>query len=296
MYLVSAIITTHKREPETVERALKSIVSQSYKNIEIIVVDDSPSDYCLRNEVKLMVEKYIDSNIQYVQHETCQGACVARNTGLELAKGEFIGFLDDDDEWKFDKIEKQVKGFVNDSVALVYCGSEVMDDVNGHVHSRDTKFKDGNVYEELIVSNFIGSTSFPLIRTEALRQIGGFDVLMQSAQDYDVWLRLALEHEINYVEDALVRYHVHGGDQITKDPVKKINGLERLNQKNEDYLKKHRKARYIRQIKIAPFYAQNGQKGRAFKIWAKSAFICPLKVKMNLEYLYKILRAYKSKI
>ena len=88
MVLVSAVITSHKRKPEIVERAIKSVLSQTHKNMELFVVDDSSSDYEHRGAVKAMVEKYADQKVTYIAHETCSGACVARNTGFVAAKGE----------------------------------------------------------------------------------------------------------------------------------------------------------------------------------------------------------------
>ena len=131
--LVTAVITTHKRPPEIVERALKSILIQTYKNIEIFVVDDSPAEYELRSAVKNMVESYADRNVTYIAHKKCMGACAARNTGLEAANGEFIGYLDDDDEWFPIKIEEQLKGFDSEDVALVYCGNNVFYESTGEI-------------------------------------------------------------------------------------------------------------------------------------------------------------------
>ena len=80
MPLVTAVITTHKREVAIVERALKSVLSQTHKELEVFVVDDSPCDFYDRDNVKAVVEKYIDENVTYIAHEKCSGACVARNT------------------------------------------------------------------------------------------------------------------------------------------------------------------------------------------------------------------------
>ena len=71
--LVSAVITTHKRPPEIVERALKSVLGQTYSNIEIFVVDDSPEDYVFRSDVKSMVESYSDKKVRYIAHKKCMG-------------------------------------------------------------------------------------------------------------------------------------------------------------------------------------------------------------------------------
>ena len=111
--LVSAVIITYKRKPEIVKRALESVLSQTYRPLEIIVVDDSPCDYELRSQVRETVESF-NEEICYIQHEKNCGACVARNTGLKRAHGKYIAFLDDDDEWVSDKIEKQIAAFNDD--------------------------------------------------------------------------------------------------------------------------------------------------------------------------------------
>lgn len=294
MSLVTAVITTHKREPKIVERALKSILNQTHKDLEIIVVDDSPVTYELRDAVKGMVESYADKGVKYIQHETCKGACAARNTGLSNAKGEFIGFLDDDDEWLPEKIEKQLTGFVNENVALVYCGRETFYSKSNTVTKQTVEFHKGKVFDKLIFSNFIGSTSFPLLRKDFLNSINGFDVLMQSAQDYDVWLRLAEKYEINYVTDVLVRYYVHESEQISKSSKKRIAGLERLNEKNIEYLRKHRKAYWFRTIKLAPIYALDGNAKKAKKTWLKASKIKPFYIIENLRYLKRTLSYIKE--
>lgn len=106
--LVSVIIPTYKRTFAMLSRAIKSVLSQSHKNIEIIVVDDSPSSFIDKDSIKRQVEKIPDDRIIYIQHESNQGACVARNTGIKNAKGDYVAFLDDDDEWLPDKLKLQL--------------------------------------------------------------------------------------------------------------------------------------------------------------------------------------------
>ncbi len=294
MPTVTAVITTHKRKSEIVERALKSILSQTYKPIEIFVVDDSPCDFIGRQAVKECVKKYEVQNVKYVAHEKCQGACAARNTGLYMAKGDYIGFLDDDDEWMPEKIEKQLEGFDKEEVALVYCGAINYREKEGKKIPWETKFIKGWVYDRLILQNFIGSTSYPLLKRKCLIDVGGFDPLMQSAQDYDAWLRIARKYEVNYVQESLVLYHIHEGEQITKNPTKKINGLERLIEKNKEYIDKHSEAIWYRYIKLAPFYARNGQKKKALAKWFKAVIRKPFRIKKNLSYLIAILKTKKK--
>ena len=289
---VTAVITTHKREPAVVERALKSILAQTHTNMQVIVVDDSPAEFPQREAVAQMVQSY---GVTYIPHETCQGACVARNTGLSQATGEFIAFLDDDDEWVPEKIALQLEAFTSDAIGLVYCNHELLDETTGSRTPQSHQCYTGRVYGELIVDNFIGSTSFPLLRTAALREIGGFDPLMLSAQDYDVWLRLSEKYEVAFVAQPLVTYHVHAGEQISKSFKKKIGGMERINAKNAEYLKKNRKARWFRNLKLVPMYAGDGRLGKALGLWLKMAFTCPLQVKENLRYLVRTVKSYRRR-
>lgn len=290
--LVSAIITTCKREPKIVRRALMSTLNQTYNNLEILVVDDSPDSYEQRDNIQRMVEEIqgeTDRKIRYIRHDECRGACEARNTGLQNSSGEFVAFLDDDDEWLPYKIEEQICKMDSDRVALVYCNNEKVNEIKDKSITVVRKKHRGKVYESLIFSNFVGSTSYPLIRKKALVDIGGFDPLMQSSQDYDVWLRLAQRYEVEYVDNVLVRYYVHAGEQITKNPQKKVNGLERLNEKNKEYLAHHKNAYWVRYMKIIPFYLKNNQKVKAWATWFKCVIKCPQKVRGNWEYLKQML-------
>lgn len=290
MTLVSAVITTHKRPPEIVERALKSVLSQTYENMEVTVVDDSPSDYNERAAVKAAVEKYADRNVRYIPHEKCMGACAARNTGLAASSGEYIAFLDDDDEWKSEKIEKQLQKFTSEDIALVYCGSEQLNEATGEVRQLTCTFLEGQLYKRLLQNNFIGSTSFPLLRRSALCEIGGFDVQMLSCQDYDVWLRLSKKYSIAFVRDPLVVYHWSAGEQITKDPMKRISGHERINLKNADAIKDDSLLLRKRNLILVPSYAAAGMTGKALSCWMFCVRQGPGKVGENLKYLYSVMR------
>ena len=294
MKMVSAIVTTFKREPSMVLRAIKSILAQTYKDMEIIVVDDSPNDYPLRNQVKEAIaeidKEYPNIQIMYIPHEHNMGACIARNTGLAAASGEYIAYLDDDDEWLPDKIEKQIRVIDDSDAALVYCGSLCKNENEGTCEIVKKEYIRGYAFSELLYGNFIESTSYPLIRKSSLQDIGGFDPLMQSAQDYDVWLRLAEKNEIDYVPEPLVIYHEHTGERITTDPTKKINGLERINAKYSQYLERDRKLWWKRHISIIPYYSYNHEYKKAFSEWLMCVKKRPEMIVENGICLLKIIK------
>lgn len=296
--MISVIISTHKREPDIVSRAIESVLHQTFRETEIIVVDDSPAGYPFRAEVAAAVHGYADRNpdihISYYAHETNRGACAARNTGIRHAKGEYIACLDDDDEWLPEKLEKQMRVMQSSEAALVYCGCICKNDVTGHAAERKTEYHRGYLFEKLLARNFIDSTSIPLIRKECVIAAGGFDEEMQSAQDCDLWLRIAVKYRIDYVEEALVVYHEHGGEQITSNPLKRINGLERLNQKYKSYLDADKNLWHRRHIFITPYYAMAGDRKKALRVWFQCVLKCPGKVFENLRYLRLIIIAKKK--
>ncbi len=285
--MITAVVTTHCREPEIVARALKSVLNQTYRDIEIFLIDDSAPDYEKRDDVKRLAEG-LSSRLKYIRHSSCLGACAARNTGLFEAKGEFIAFLDDDDEWLPDKIQKQIIGFDSDEVGLVYCNSKVIDDLTGKTHVNRLKKRRNNVFFELFEDNFVGSASFPLIRTNALRMIGGFDVELKAKQDVDAWLRLSKFCSFNYVDEPLAIYHVHGGDRISTNPHSKISGIERLLEKYIDDLKNNKSAYASRLLSLAPYYAMVDQFKKSLSVWIKAVVLRPWAIRTNLLYLAKV--------
>lgn len=296
--LVSIVITTYKRKPDMVVRAINSVLVQTYTNLEIIVVDDSPSDYAERSDVKDAVQNICnkDSRVCYIMHLQNKGACAARNTGLKIAKGEFIAFLDDDDEWLPNKIEEQVLAFekIKDNTSLVYCGCNYIDE-KGNINANIPPFYGDNTYTKLLHSNFIGGTSFPLIRTNVIRSIGGFDDELLSSQDLDVWLRLSKTHPVALVEKPLLNYYIHEGEQITKNVNKIINGRETILKKNLDaYLEnKHILWHYL--LTYAYDCAVLKSRKKSLSIYFKAVRIKPFYIRSNIMYFLRIIfRLYIS--
>lgn len=242
--LVTAVITTYKREPEILRRAVESVLNQKWRPLELYVINDCPEDIVLSARIQSMLvdvqQNHSDLSIQYVPLEHNSGACVARNKGLELAKGEFISFLDDDDTWEPEKISEQIGGFTSNKIGMVYSPFYNID-FKGKKELIVRGDKSGVLLDALLYRNVIGGTSMPMMRTSAMRDIGGFDPNMLSSQDYDTWVRMAEKYEIRFVGKPLtVRYLT--GESITTNLKKKESGWLRFTEKYLHYYKNNREA------------------------------------------------------
>ena len=221
--LVSAIITTHNRKPEILKRAIDSICSQTYQNIEIIVVDDAPNS-SFHNEIVELIKQY-NCGVKYLINDSHPGACGSRNIGIQHASGELIALLDDDDEWVPEKISWMVD-HIKENVGLVY-GKYNIVKKNGVMVKKEIHYE-GEIYEQLLLhGNFVGGCSVPLFRKDFAVNVGLFDENLQSAQDYDFWLRLAKDYEVFYVDKCVVNYYL-SNDAISTSAAKKIKSSEYL--------------------------------------------------------------------
>jgi glycosyltransferase involved in cell wall biosynthesis len=287
--LISVIIPTYKRPFTMLKRAIDSVINQSYSNLEIIIVDDSPNCDINRKEVESKINMIHDNRVKYIQHDYNKGACEARNTGIRNAKGEYLAFLDDDDEWLPNKLELQIMKFTDQQVGLVYCDSYsifIKDSDNQSKYIRANRVN-GWVYEKLIFENFIGSTSFVLIRSKVFDTCGLFNANMKSAQDYEMWLRISKKYKVDYVDIPLVNYYIHEGERITTNIDYKIAGLESLNEINMDYLSRHPKALSIRRLKIVPYYNIKFGHKKALLKWFEAIRTYPFQI-IAIKYLIRI--------
>lgn len=284
--LISVVITTYKRGVSEIRDSINSVLCQTYNNLELFIVDDSPNDYIKRDEVKSYCCSIDDSRVKYIQHKTNLGACAARNTGLFEATGKFIAFLDDDDVWSSDKMEKQVAMFTDDSIGLVFCDASIIEhDETKRSWFEKNKPLSGKVYDALMKYNFIGSTSFPMLRREYLVEVGGFDIEMEASQDWDTWIRITQKYEAAFVDEQLVTYYIHPGERITNNTQKRIRALQALNRKHKLYLENHKEALHRRKSYEMRLYILNRDISNAWKCYASLIKIAPVDILGNLTLL-----------
>lgn len=233
--MISVVITTYKREMSILRRAINTVCAQTLQDIELIVVNDYP-EYDV--EIRELLKEY--SSVIYISHDIRQGACKSRNDGMLAATGEFVAFLDDDDEWKSNKLEIQLKNIEKTNSDFIYCSGIMLSDLNGKTSEMNFIHDcvDGNYVKELLKGNFMGGCSFPLIKRSVLIALGGFDISMPSSQDYELWIRIAQNYKITYIGEPLVIYHV-GREAITSNPERRIEGYCRLYKKHKDIFDKY---------------------------------------------------------
>lgn len=293
--LVTAVITTCNRELVYLKRAIESVLNQDYHNIELIIIDDSSPDYILNEENKNYCESLKDKNVLYYRNDVQIGACASRNKGLELSTGQYIAFLDDDDEWISNKISSLVEK-INKSpdIGMVYSDFWIINenDNSKKKYSDNHKAHVGFIYDKLIISNFIGSTSSPLLNKSSLIEVGGFDINQPAMQDWDVWIRIAEKFRIEYVSKCLINYYIHKGEHISKNPTKRLNGLMLLNEKQKEYLDKHTEAKVSRYYYIMRLYIAQNDIKNAVRYYKKVVKCQPKNILDNIIKLKSFMRLF----
>lgn len=263
--LISIIIPTYKRAPDMIKRSVQSVLNQTYENIEVIIVDDSPADFAYRDQVEEYIESLNDRKILYVRHEKNMGANVARNTGIKHSNGEYCAFLDDDDEWFPTKLEKQIQKFNDKDVGLVYCKAVEINEKTGEKRNIINEMHSGYQFKRLLKQNFIGSNSYVLISKDALETVGYYDENLPSHQDYDLFLRISKKYKIDNVPEELVKYFIHEGERISTNPERVFMGRVSLHQKFNDEIENDPELSLIWKIKSVPLLYKVGKKQEARK-------------------------------
>lgn len=196
---ISVIIPTYNRGG-VITRALRSVLNQSYRNLEVIIVDDGSTD-----DTETIVRSFGDPRVLYIRHEVRQGAAIARNTGIRASSSEFIAFQDSDDEWLCQKLEKQMAIFqrAGREVGLVYSGFLRFEDNHASYFPPKSIKKSGNILEALLNGNFI-TTQSVVIRRECFDKAGLFDDRLPRLQDWDLFIRIAKHYEFICVDEPLL--------------------------------------------------------------------------------------------
>lgn len=202
--LVSVIIPT-RNSARIVMRALRSVWKQDYNPLEIIIVDDNSTDSTVS-----IIRNCLKFDVKLIELKSHSGASAARNAGIARSSGEFIAFLDSDDEWLPNKITKQMILFQNSpELVLVSCGADIINhtgEVATLITNRNPPVTGRDAWKTLLAYSFI-ATPCVIARRSAIIRAGCFDPTLSIAEDQDMWIRIACAGEIGLVNDTLALIH-----------------------------------------------------------------------------------------
>lgn len=295
---VTVIIPTYKRDVFYLSRAVESVLQQTYANIEVIVVDDSPSDYENRYQIKNYMNSLIkeNTNVIYLQNEVNLGGSLARNRGIYEATGKYITFLDDDDKYKARKIEKQVAFMKAHDYDMTFSNMVMYNNAGRIVDKREYRdipaFDNESLLKYHLMKHMTGTPTF-MYKAEKLREIGGFkDAKM--GQEFYLMLK-SIEHNlmIGYIDDCDVIVYKHDGEAISQGK-NKIIGEKKLYEFKKKYFpilsnKEKRFIRFRHYAVMVVAYKRNSMYFKAIIAGITALLSSPIDfVEQVSGYIYKI--------
>lgn len=275
--LVTVIIPTYKRTVQYLSRAVESVRGQSYPEIEIIVVDDSPSDFEYRSSIEAYMNSIRSERIKYLKNDRNLGGSLARNRGICAANGEYISFLDDDDEYEKEKIKVQIKFMIEGGYDLSFSDMIMYNAKGDVVDYREYKdiprFDNETLLHYHLMKHMTGTPTF-MFKTAKLREIGGFEDAKMGQEFYLMLKSIEKGLYIGYLPQCNVKVYKHTDGGITQGR-NKIDGENKLYEFKKKYFSRLT-AREIRFIK--------------FRHWA----VMVVAYKRNRMYLSMIISGAKA--
>lgn len=285
---VSVVIPTHNRSA-LIKRAIRSVLEQTFSDIECIVVDDNSTD-----DTVSIVGSIDDERLMLLEHRENKGASAARNTGIEQSSGDYIAFLDDDDEWLSEKLEKQLSLLKSsgDSVGLVYCWMDYRDD-DGDLVTEYRPALRGDIFLDVLDKQRIGNSSTLLAPSNVVEGVEGFDETLPRGNDGDFIRRIALNYEIDFVPEPLVVSYVeHGHRRISQHDEQgardAIAGQKAKLEKFSEELQSHPKKRAMIYARIGLRQVQLSEYPASVKSFSQAIRTAPASPEVYKELLRSV--------
>ncbi|MDX9702148.1 MAG: glycosyltransferase family A protein [Candidatus Auribacterota bacterium] len=206
---VSIIIPVYNRQ-SMLERAITSVLRQTYTAFELIVVDDGSDEPLCE-----VAEKFADKRIRFVK-QLHKGVSAARNYGVSLARHTHIAFLDSDDEWLDDKLQQQMCFLTGQpAYRICYTGEQWIRHGKTFDHPKSREKFSGYIFEQCLNDCFIGCSTV-VMEKSLFVQAGGFDTSLAVCEDYDLWLKISARYPIVLLDNRLIRKHGGHDDQLSR--------------------------------------------------------------------------------
>jgi glycosyltransferase involved in cell wall biosynthesis len=197
---ISVIIPVYNGE-KTIQETLESVFNQTFSDYELIVINDGSTDFTLK-----ILSHVKDSRLKVFSYPNGNQA-VSRNRGISHASGKYIAFLDADDLWTPDKLEQQFEALqAHPEAAVAYSWSDYIDETSQFLRRGSYKTINGNTYPYFLLANILENGSNPLIRRQALVEVGNFNPDFTPAEDWDMWLRLAKQYQFITIPKPQILY------------------------------------------------------------------------------------------
>jgi len=219
---VSVIIPTYKRA-HLINRAINSVLNQTFQDFEIVVVIDGMDEDTLRE-----VQKFIDVRIKYIVLDKNMGISAARNTGIMIAKGKYVALLDDDDEWVPTKLEKQlvVAERTSSEIGVIY--SDYLEYFDDKYMSNYVGLLSGKKDERTqILEGRCIAPSVTIIKKECFEKVGLFNIELTRCEDWELWLRISEFYKFKKIPEALTIHH-RTASQLSANEVLMIETREMI--------------------------------------------------------------------
>lgn len=222
---VSVVVPTFQRKVTFLNRAVESLLNQSYKNIEILIIDDNTNDSIWRKNTKEYAFSLSDKRIVYIENERNLGGALSRNVGIKEASGQYITFLDDDDEYLPEKIKQQLEFMIVNGFDMTFTDLKLVNEekvvVDYREHSHVKSFKKEDLLKSHIMRKLTGTPTF-MYKSEKLRKIDGFDNV-PVGQEFHLMLKtIEANLKIGYLKraDVLAYRHSAGGISFGEKKIK----------------------------------------------------------------------------
>ena len=274
---VSVIIPTYNRS-EYLRKSIESVLKQTYQDYELLIIDD-----CSTDNTPDVVKEFSDSRVLYFKNLSNEGIAAVRNRGINNSKGEYIAFLDDDDEWiAVDKLEKQISLIESCSqdVGMIYTGYSNIDTNSGKKLKEATPKSRGNVLNEYLIKRFF-TTSTLLIRKSCFDNVGPFDESISFGEDYDMYARILKLYKVDYIKEQMVNYRVHP-KKLSTDYMAVNHGLRYIINKNIDLLEPNKQAHADLIFHLGVSYCYLGNTRKGTQTLLRAIYLYPY----NLKYYY----------